>query len=64
MISGPKIYKIRIVFTVAGVCDSKRVVAVLREMVLRSGLPYEPAKINKQWPRLAYGPALGYGQYS
>ena len=33
-------------------------------MVLRSGLPFEPAKVNKNWPRLAYGPALGYGQYS
>jgi len=49
---------------VAGVWDHKRIMAVLREMVLASGLPFEPAKINKNWPRLAYGPVLGYGQRS
>ncbi len=64
MINTPKIYKMRVAFTVAGVWDHKRIFAALRDMVLRSGLPFEPAKVNKNWPRLAYGPALGYGQYS
>lgn len=31
-------------------------------MVLASGLPFEPAKVNKNWPRLAYGPAPAFGQ--
>lgn len=60
----PKIYKMRIAFTVAGVWDHKRIFSALREMILASGLPFEPAKVNKHWPRLAYGPALGYKQYS
>ncbi len=64
MITASKIYKIRIVFSIAYAWDHKRVVAVLRDMILSSGLPYEPAKINKNWPRLAYGPVLGYGQTS
>ena len=64
MNTAPKIYKMRIVFSVTGVWDHKRIFAALREMVLRSGLAFEPAKVNKNWPRLAYGPALGYGQYS
>ncbi len=54
----------RVVFTVPGAWDHKRIFAALRNMVLRSGLPFEPAKVNKNWPRLAYGPALGYGQFS
>lgn len=54
----------RVVFTVAGAWDHKRIFSALRNMVLQSGLPFEPAKVNKNWPRLAYGPALGYGQYS
>lgn len=54
----------RVVFTVSGTWDHKRIFAALRNMVLRSGLPFEPAKVNKNWPRLAYGPALGYGQFS
>jgi len=60
----PKIYKMRIVFTVADEWDHKRIFSDLREMVLRSGLPFEPAKVNKNWPRLAYGPVLGYKQQS
>ncbi len=51
-------------FTVSGAWDHKRIFVALRNMVLRSGLPFEPAKVNKNWPRLAYGPALGYGQFS
>ena len=54
----------RIVFSVAEAWDHKRIFSILREMVLRSGLPFEPAKVNKNWPRLAYGPVLGYKQYS
>ena len=34
----------------------------VRNMVLASGLAFEPAKINKHWPRLAYGPAPAFGQ--
>ncbi len=64
MINTPKIYKIRIRFIVAGAWDHKRIFAALRNMVLNSKLPFEPAKVNKSWPRLAYGPALGYAQYS
>lgn len=64
MINAPKIYKMRVAFTVPGLWDHKRIFAALRQTVLRSGLPFEPAKVNKNWPRLAYGPALGYGQYS
>lgn len=64
MINTPKIYKMRVAFTVDGLWDHKRIFAALRNMVLRSGLPFEPAKVNKNWPRLAYGPALGYAQYS
>lgn len=44
--------------------DHKQVMHLLRQMVLASGLPFEPAKINKHWPRLSYGPALGQGQHS
>lgn len=64
MITGPKIYKMRIAFTVAGVWDHKQIMSALRTMVLHSGLAFEPAKVNPNWPRLAYGPVLGYGQYS
>lgn len=64
MITSPKIYKMRVAFTVAGLWDHKRIFSALRGAVLGSGLPFEPAKVNKNWPRLAYGPALGYGQYS
>lgn len=64
MIIAPKIYKMRVAFSVAGPWDHKRIFNALREMVLASGLAFEPAKINKNWPRLAYGPALGYKEYS
>ena len=60
----PKIYKMRVMFTVPDGWDHQRIFASLRNMVLRSGLPFEPAKVNRNWPRLAYGPALGYGQCS
>ncbi len=64
MINTPKIYKMRVVFTVAGPWDHKRIFAAMRQAVLGSKLSFEPAKVNKNWPRLAYGPVLGYGQYS
>ena len=60
----PKIYKMRIRFIVTTNWDHKRIFAALRTMVIKSALPFEPAKVNKHWPRLSYGPALGYGQYS
>ena len=34
----------------------------VRKMVLASGLPFEKAKVNPNWPRLAYGPAPAKGQ--
>ncbi len=64
MKTAPKIYKMRITFIVENSWDHKRIFTALRKMVLCSGLPFEPAKVNPHWPRLAYGPALGYGQYS
>lgn len=64
MINAPKIYKMRIEFTVSAAADNKRIFSALRSAVLKSGLAFEPAKINKNWPRLAYGPVLGYGQES
>ncbi len=64
MINTPKIYKIRVTFTVDHATDHKRIVSALRNRVLRSGLPFEPAKVNPKWPRLAYGPVLGQGQRS
>lgn len=60
MINTPKIYKMRIEFTVSAPADNKRIFGALRNAVLKSGLPFEPAKVNKNWPRLAYGPVLGY----
>ena len=34
----------------------------VRQMVLASGLPFEPAKVNKKWPRMSYGPLVSQGQ--
>ena len=54
----PKIYKMRIVFRwMENQAENRNVFNAVRKMVLDSGLPYEPAKVNKNWPRLAYGPA-------
>ena len=58
-----KIYKMRIVF-----CFSEKAKQgtncfnAVRKMILTSGLPYEPAQVNANWPRFAYGPALANGQ--
>ena len=62
MINTPKIYKMRIEFSCAdGSFAQRNTFNAVRQMVLASGLAYEPAKINKNWPRLAYGPAAGFG---
>lgn len=42
--------------------EHNNVFNAVRKMVLASGLPFEPAKVNKNWPRLAYGPAPAFGQ--
>lgn len=62
MINTPKIYKMRIVFYLAQKPGNTTVFNAVRKMVLDSGLPYEPAKVNKHWPRIAYGPAPAQGQ--
>ena len=63
MINTPKIYKMRIVFCLtAQAADHIHVFDAVRKMVLASGLPFEPAKVNPRWPRLAYGPAPAKGQ--
>lgn len=59
----PKIYKMRIVFRwLENKAENSNVFNAVRKMVLASGLAYEPAKVNKNWPRLAYGPAPAQGQ--
>ena len=63
MINTPKIYKMRIVFRVSRKGKAHlNIFNAVRSMVLASGLAFEPAKINKNWPRLAYGPAPSFGQ--
>ena len=63
MINTPKIYKMRIVFRVLEKsAEQLNVFNAVRKMVLDSGLPFEPAKVNPRWPRLAYGPAPAKGQ--
>lgn len=42
--------------------EHNNVFNAVRKMVLASGLSFEPAKVNKNWPRLAYGPAPAFGQ--
>lgn len=54
----------RIVFTLTEKGDYAKIFNEIRKAVIKSGLPFEPAKVNKNWPRLAYGPVLGYGQES
>lgn len=63
MINAPKIYKMRIVFRIVKKTGGTgNVFNVVRKMILASGLPFEPAKVNANWPRMAYGPAPAYGQ--
>ncbi|MCQ2410032.1 MAG: DUF2344 domain-containing protein [Elusimicrobiaceae bacterium] len=53
----------RIVLRVAeSAAADTNVFKAVRKMVLASGLPYEPAAINPNWPRLAYGPEPAPGQ--
>ena len=61
MIKTSKIYKMRVVFR-ALKNGTTNVFKAVREMILHSGLPFEPAKINKQWPRFSYGPSLSVHQ--
>lgn len=63
MINTPKIYKMRIVFRgPQKTAGTTFVFNAVRKMVLSSGLPFEKAKVNPNWPRLAYGPAPAKGQ--
>lgn len=52
----------RIVFSWLQKPENINVFNAVRKMVLSAGLPFEPAKVNKNWPRLAYGPAPAQGQ--
>jgi len=62
MINTSKIYKMRIVFRLS---QKERkpsfVFNAVRKMILASTLPFEPARVNKSWPRFSYGPALPVG---
>ena len=42
--------------------EDRNTFSAVRKMVLASGLPVEPAKMNKHWPRLSYGPTVAQGQ--
>jgi radical SAM-linked protein len=64
MINFPKIYKMRIVLRADENAKRKNVFYAIRSMVLASGLPYEPAKVNKNWPRLVFGPTCALSQYA
>ena len=53
----------RIVFHVqTNALENGNILEAVRNMVLASRLPVVPAKVNKAWPRLSYGPAAGQGQ--
>ena len=55
----------RIVFRVGNLsAKDQPVFNAVRSMVLASELPVEPAKVNKNWPRLSYGPHVSLGQYA
>ena len=62
MMNTPKIYKIRVVFRWLKNQADRNTFNAVRKMVLTAGLPFEPAKVNKNWPRLAYGPSPALGQ--
>ena len=64
MINLPKIYKMRIVLRVDKNAKHRNIFYAVRNMVLASGLPFEPAKVNKNWPRLVYGPSCALNQYA
>lgn len=48
----------RIVFRARGNSVADNIFKAVREMILASGLPFEPAKMNAKWPRFSYGPSL------
>lgn len=54
----------RIVLRVDKNAKRKNIFYAVRSMVLASGLPYEPAKVNKSWPRLVYGPSCALSRYA
>lgn len=55
----------RIVFRVLEKsAEQLNVFNAVRKMILDSGLPFEPAKVNPRWPRFAYGPAPAKGQWA
>ena len=62
MIKPSKIYKMRVVLHVSKTGAVPNVFKAAREMILASGLPYEKAKANAQWPRFVYGPAVPANQ--
>ena len=65
MINTSKIYKMRIVLRVGNwPAEIQSVFNAVRSMVLASELPVEPAKVNKNWPRLSYGPQVAVGQHA
>ena len=62
MINTSKIYKMRIVFRfIQKEPEPVSVFNAVRKMILASALPFEPAKVNKNWPRFSYGPSLPTG---
>jgi len=63
MINTSKIYKMRVVFCVSENGPKRQdTLDTMRNIIVHSGLDYTPAKINKRWPRLSYGPLVGRGQ--
>lgn len=48
----------RIVFRTREKSAAENVFKAVREMILASGLPFEPARLNAKWPRFSYGPSL------
>lgn len=54
----------RIVLRVDKKAERRNIFYAVRRMVLASGLPYEPAKVNPNWPRLVYGPSCALSQYA
>lgn len=60
-----KIYKIRIVFScLDSSIGQENTFYAVRKMVIDSKLPFEPAKVNKLWPRMVYGPSLAQNHFA
>lgn len=62
MINTSKIYKMRIVFSMAQSNSSGDKVALLRRLLVQSNVPFAPARQNPRAPRVAYGPAVKQGE--